>query len=98
MKVEALFVYTKALLYLISCALNGNAPDKSEIESFDLERIYKLAKFNSIESVSYAALENYLTANPNSDLNLSEETLKKFKEEFIKHNLKIVTMSDLGLK
>ena len=78
---EDLFVSTKSLLYLVSCALNGVVPNKEAIESFDLERTYRLAKFHTLEAVSYSALEGFLSANPNSSLNLSEKTLKQWSSK-----------------
>lgn len=37
----------KDLIYLLSCAVNGIAPDTAKVEAMDLERLYRLAKFHT---------------------------------------------------
>lgn len=69
---------TDGLIYLISCALNGKVPEKERVASFDLSKVYKLAKFHSLEAVSYGALESYLNAFKDEILDIPEEIQKKW--------------------
>ena len=43
-------VIYKDLIYLLSCAVNGNTPDKEKVKDIDLEKLYKLAKFHSVRA------------------------------------------------
>lgn len=66
---QTLLKTTKELVYLVNCALHRRLPDAEKVCSFDLEKVYTLAKKHSLEAISYAALEQ-------GSYELSEETRK----------------------
>lgn len=45
------------LIYLLSCAVNNQIPDKEKCLKMDFEKLYKLAKFHSLCSITASALE-----------------------------------------
>ena len=50
-------VLYKDLIYLLSCAVNGIAPDAAKVEAMDLERLYRLAKFHTVRGAVCIALK-----------------------------------------
>ncbi len=46
------------MLYLTVCGLNGKVPEKSRIESLDLEKLFKACQFHSLTSIVGTALES----------------------------------------
>lgn len=46
------------LIYLASCALQGRAPLPERLDKMEYERIYRMAKSQSMRAVTYYALEN----------------------------------------
>ena len=44
------------LLYLLRCALNRRAPDRSRVEAMDLPGVYRLAKKQSLAAAAYEAI------------------------------------------
>lgn len=47
----------KDLIYLLSCAVNGLAPDKERVQAMDLGQLYQLAKFHTVSAAVCIALE-----------------------------------------
>ena len=45
------------LLYLLSCAVNGEAPDKARCEKMDLSEVYSLSQYHMLTSAAAFALE-----------------------------------------
>lgn len=45
------------MLYLVSCALHGKAPDNSRVSEMDLEAVYRYAKCHTLAAITYDALE-----------------------------------------
>lgn len=46
------------MLYLTSCALHGQVPDKDKIAQMDLTKLYKMCRFHSLTSMVSMALES----------------------------------------
>ena len=44
------------VIYLGACALHGKDPDKKTVENMELEAVYKMAKFHSMQSAAFMAL------------------------------------------
>lgn len=47
----------KDLIYLLSCAVNGNTPDTARVQAMNLEQLYQLAKFHTVRAAVCIALE-----------------------------------------
>ena len=47
----------KNLIYLLTCAVNGITPDTARAQDMDLEMLYNLAKYHTIQSSVCIALE-----------------------------------------
>ena len=47
----------KALIYMLSCAVNGIVPDTARVQAMDLEKLYRLAKFHSVRGAVCIALK-----------------------------------------
>ena len=57
------------ILYLSGCAIKGEIPEKSRLTALDLEKLFRLSKFHSIQSMIYIALEAaYGKELPNTQL------------------------------
>jgi hypothetical protein len=46
----------KDMIYLASCALHGRIPERDELCEMDLNNVYKMAKFHSMQSIVYICL------------------------------------------
>ena len=72
------------MLYLSTCAINGQIPDKKWVESTDLRALYFMCKKHSLTALCYTAIESVET------LILDTELLKHWKlerEKAIRKNL-----------
>ncbi|MBO4877697.1 MAG: nucleotidyltransferase family protein [Ruminococcus sp.] len=49
--------YFNDLIYLLSCAVNGDTPDAERTAAMDTEKLYGLAKYHSVRSAVCIALE-----------------------------------------
>ena len=47
----------KDLIYLLSCAVNGITPDNARVQTMDLEKLYRLAKFHTVRGAVCIALK-----------------------------------------
>ena len=47
----------KSLIYFLFCAVNGITPDMDKVQTADLDRLYKLAKFHTVRSAVCIVLE-----------------------------------------
>ena len=50
-------ITNKALLYLVSCAINAEVPDKNTVAKMDLEAVYSLASRHMITAIVATAIE-----------------------------------------
>lgn len=55
---EEMKQWTEQMIYLISCALHGRAPEKENIKNLNLEALYKLTKIHSLTAIVCMALED----------------------------------------
>lgn len=70
---------TRALLYLMRCALRGSKPE--DIPALDYEELYKLSVSHSVVAMTAMALES---GGLLTDSNMSAELVKKWKDAKVK--------------
>lgn len=66
------------MLYLASCALHGQVPDKDKIAQIDLTKLYQMCQFHSLTSMVCMALES---------AGVSESMWKEAKSKAIRKNI-----------
>lgn len=57
----------KDLIYLLSCAVNDITPDSSKVQTMDLEKLYRLAKFHTVRAAVCIALKRTGVENKQFD-------------------------------
>ncbi len=72
----------KDTLYLVACALHGEAPDEGRVAGMEPEEVYKTSRSHSIEAMTYMALEK-MGHWPAADTKTGREW-KKYKERAIR--------------
>lgn len=55
------------LIYLLSCAVNGITPDTVRVQTMNLDKLYRLAKFHSVRAAVYIALKRAGVQNKTYD-------------------------------
>ena len=50
----------KDMIYLVSCAVNGEAPDKARIAEIDLQEVYRLSQMHMMTAAVACALERIM--------------------------------------
>ena len=73
------------LLYLISCALHDVVPERERLEQMEMRRVYKLAKFHSLLSISFAPLERYMADGGKIDLETDTLEIWRNMRSYIIH-------------
>ena len=58
MKSNDLLKTAKDLVYLVSCAVNGETPEKNICDKMNLDKVLKLARNHSLSAAAAIALEN----------------------------------------
>ena len=58
MKSNDLLKTAKDLVYLLSCAVNGETPEKNICDKMNLDKVLKLARNHSLSAAAAIALEN----------------------------------------
>ena len=48
----------KDLIYLLTCAVNGLAPDTARAQAMDMEKLYQLAKAHTLRAAVFIALRS----------------------------------------
>lgn len=61
------------MVYLASCALNRIVPDAALLKDIDLEALYQISKFHSMESIVYTSLKSAGVLNNCNDKKLVKE-------------------------
>ena len=67
------------LIYLTACAVNGETPKAERVEKMDLQRVYALSKSQSLEAITYFALERLKKAKSDFVLPVPEQVLRAWK-------------------
>ena len=47
----------KNMIYLLTCSVNGITPDKEQVKTMDIEKLYRYAKFHTLRAAVCIALE-----------------------------------------
>lgn len=68
------------MLYLVQCGMNAIVPDPERIAKMDLEKVYARSKNQSLEALTYMALESLIKANPQSSIPDETQVLPKWKD------------------
>lgn len=64
------------LIYLIGCTLKGEIPSKEKIEEMDLEKLFNVAKYHTLTSITAQGLEKAGAKNENFRLEKEKATRK----------------------
>ena len=67
------------LIYLTTCALHGMTPEPVSVRSMDLHQVFRMAKFHSLTSISYVALDTYLKTYPDKAGDIDSQLLSDWK-------------------
>lgn len=76
---KELYKTTYDLLYLVACALHSRTPSKEALDTMELDTVYELARFHSLQAISYAPLEWFLSKDGKNSISLSETKHSKWK-------------------
>lgn len=68
------------MLYLVSCALHGGIPEKKYLDKMNFAKVYKMAKFHSMQSIVYICLAK-CRKEYGDDL-VDAETFAKFSGDY----------------
>lgn len=68
------------MLYLVQCSVNGLVPDLERVAKMDLAKVYARSKSQSLEAMTYMALENLMEAQPSAKLSDETQVLAKWEE------------------
>lgn len=65
------------MLYLVQCSVNGLVPDLERVAKMDLAKVYARSKSQSLEAMTYMALESLMEAQPSAKLSDETQVLAK---------------------
>lgn len=68
------------MLYLVICSINDIVPEYERVSKMDLQKVYALSKSQSLEAMTYMALERLIIANDSVKNNDPEQILEKWDE------------------
>lgn len=69
------------MLYLVQCGINSVVPDPERVAKMDLEKVYARSKSQSLEALTYMALESLLKSDPQIRIPDENQVLLQWKEE-----------------
>lgn len=67
-------------LYLVQCGINSMVPDAERVSKMDLEKVYARSKSQSLEALTYMALENLMKSDLRIQIPDKTQVLPKWKE------------------
>lgn len=68
------------MLYLVQCSINGLVPDLDRVTKMDLAKVYARSVSQSLEAMTYMALESLMKAHPAEKITDETQVLGKWKE------------------
>lgn len=68
------------MLYLVQCSINGLVPDLDRVTKMDLAKVYARSVCQSLEAMTYIALESLMKAHPSEKITDETQVLGKWKE------------------
>lgn len=68
------------MLYLVQCSINGLVPDLDRVAKMDLAKVYARSVSQSLEAMTYMALESLMKAYPAEKITDETQVLDKWKE------------------
>lgn len=68
------------MLYLVQCGINSVVPDPERVAKMDLEKVYVRSKSQSLEALTYMALESLMKSNPKIRILDEKQVLPQWKE------------------
>lgn len=68
------------MLYLVQCSINDLAPDRDRVAKMDLARVYARSKRQSLEAMTYMALEKFMEAYPSVKFSDETQVLDQWEE------------------
>ena len=71
------------VIYLVKQALHEAAPDRNFFEKIDLQSLYKMAKFHSVDACVYLALKKaFDTKSDEFNANIETNIYKRFENSY----------------
>lgn len=68
------------MLYLVQCGINSIVPDPERVAKMDLKKVYVRSRSQSLEALTYMALESLMKSNPQIQILDEKQILPKWKE------------------
>ena len=68
------------MLYLVQCGINSIVPDPERVAKMDLKKVYARSRSQSLEALTYMALESLMKPNPQIQILDEKQILPKWKE------------------
>lgn len=68
------------MVYLAACGLHGCLPDHAIMDAMDLKKVYQMAEYHSLASITYFAVEHYLKSSDAANLKADSALLAKWKD------------------
>lgn len=68
------------MLYLVTCSINSAVPEYKRVAKMDFRKVYSLSKSQSLEAMTYMALEGLLQGNDSVWVDDPEQILEKWEE------------------
>lgn len=68
------------MLYLVQCGINSVVPDLKRVAKMDLEKVYAKSQSQSLEAVTYMALESLMQSNPEIQIPDEKEIFPQWEE------------------
>lgn len=68
------------MLYLVQCSINGLVPDLDRVAKMDLAKVYARSGSQSLEAMTYMALESLMKVSPVEKITDETQVLGKWKE------------------
>lgn len=81
------------MLYLTVCSINGGIPKYERVAEMDLQKVYALSQSQSLEAMTFMALERLIKRNDTVRLLDTEEVLTKWEEAKNKAIRKTILMN-----
>lgn len=81
------------MLYLVTCSINSAVPEYKRVAEMDFRKVYSLSKSQSLEAMTYMALESLLKGNDAARVHDPEQVLGKWEESKNKAIRKMMLMN-----
>lgn len=80
------------MLYLIQCGINSIVPDLERVAKMDLAKVYARSKSQSLEVLTFIALESLIQSNPGIQIPDENQVIAKWRDAKSKAVAKVLMM------